>query len=116
VSELFGRSEPKVSDLSRHDAARLEESLVPLMEAAKNVTWYDAPGREADLAMARLCLLRRARAGASASAAAGDEGVRTLLTETDHETVVWLLSRAISYMDEQGFPDVVPGAWLDPEE
>jgi hypothetical protein len=116
VSELFGRSEPKVTDLSRHDAARLEESLVPLLEAAKNVSWYDEPGREADLAMARLCLLRRARAGASASAAAGDEGVRMLLTETDHEAVVWMLSRAVSYMDEHGFPDIVPGAWLDPEE
>lgn len=116
MSELFGRSEPKVSDLSRHDAARLEESLVPLMEAAKDVSWYDAPGRESDLAVARLCLLRRARAGASASAAAGDEGVRTLLLETDHETVVWLLSRAVSYMDEQGFPEIVPGAWLGPED
>jgi hypothetical protein len=116
VSELFGRSEPKITDLSRHDAARLEESLVPLLEAAKNVSWYDAPGQEADLAMARLCLLRRARAGASASAAAGDEGVRVLLTETDHEAVVWMLSRAVSYMDEQGFPEIVPGAWLELEE
>ena len=31
-------------------------------------------------------------------------------TESDPEAVVWLLSRAISYMDEQGFPDLVPGA------
>ncbi len=115
MSELFGRSEPRVSDLSKHDAARLEESLVPLMEAAKSISWYDAPGQDADLAVARLCLLRRARAGASASAAAGDEGVRMLLSETDHDAVVWLLSRAISYMDEQGFPDLVPGAWLEPE-
>ncbi len=115
MSELFGRSEPRVSDLSKHDAARLEESLVPLMEAAKSISWYDAPGQEADLAVARLCLLRRARAGASASAAAGDEGVRMLLSETDHDAVVWLLSRAISYMDEHGFPDLVPGAWLEPE-
>ena len=115
MSELFGRSEPKVSDLSKYEAARLEASLVPLIEAAKNVSWYDAPGGEADLAVARLCLLRRARAGASASAAAGDEGVRLLLSETDHEAVVWLLSRAVSYMDEQGFPDIVPGSWLEPE-
>jgi hypothetical protein len=39
-----------------------------------------------------------------------------LLLESEHESVVWLLSRAISYMDEQGFPDIVPGAWLEPEE
>lgn len=116
MSELFGRSEPKVSDLSKHEAARLEETLVPLLERAKDASWYDEPGGDADLAVARLCLLRRARAGAAASAPAGDEGVRLLLLETDHESVVWLLSRAISYMDEQGFPELVPGAWLDPEE
>lgn len=116
MSELFGRSDPRVGDLSKHEAARLEESLVPLIDAAKTSSWYDAPGGDADVAVARLCLLRRARAGAAASAAAGDEGVRMLLLESEHESVVWLLSRAISYMDEQGFPDIVPGAWLDPEE
>lgn len=110
MSELFGRSEPKVGNLSMHDAAQLEESLVPLLAKAVGVSWYDAPGREADLAAARLCLLRRARAGASASQEAGDDAVRLVLAEADPEAVVWLLSRAISYLDEQGFPDLVPGA------
>lgn len=110
MSELFGRSEPRVGDLSTHDAMRLEESLVPLLAKAVGVSWYDAPGREADLAAARLCLFRRARAGVGASQEAGDDAVRLVLAEADPEAVVWLLSRAISYMDEQGFPDLVPGA------
>lgn len=110
MSELFGRSEPRVGDLSKHDAARLEESLVPLLAKVHGVSWYDEAGREADLAAAKLCLLRRARAGSDARQEAGDEAVRLVLTEADPEAVVWLLSRAISYMDEQGFPDLVPGA------
>ena len=40
----------------------------------------------------------------------GDDAVRLVLAESDPEAVVWLLSRAISYMDEQGFPELVPGA------
>ncbi|MBA3383858.1 MAG: hypothetical protein H0T20_04300 [Actinobacteria bacterium] len=110
MSELFGRSEPRVGDLSKHDALRLEESIAPLLAKARGVSWYNAPGKEADLAAARLCLLRRARAGVNASQEAGDDAVRLVLAETDPEAVVWLLSRAISYMDEQGFPDLVPGA------
>lgn len=113
MSELFGRSDPRVGDLSKHDAARLVESLSPLFEHAKGSSWYEDPGAPVDVAMARLCLLRRARAGAAANVEAGDEAVRALLVDADREAVVWLLSRAVSYMDEQGFPDVVPGAWLE---
>ena len=109
MSELFGRSEPRVGDLSTHDAVQLEESLATVIGDAQGVTW-DEPGREADLAAARLCLLRRARAGVNARQEAGDDAVRLVLMEANPEAVVWLLSRAISYMDEQGFPDLVPGA------
>jgi hypothetical protein len=110
MSELFGQSQSRVGDISHQDAAQLEQSLGQLIAKAQGVSWYDEPGREADLAVARLCLLRRARAGVNASQEAGDDAVRLVLTEADPETVVWLLSRAISYMDEQGFPDLVPGA------
>ena len=112
MSELLGRGEPRVGDVSKFDATRLEESLVPLLERAKGVSWYEVAGSEVDLAMARLCLLRRARAGIGVEVTAGDEGVRALLSETDPEVVVWLLSRAVSFMDEQGFPDLVPGSRL----
>jgi hypothetical protein len=113
MSELFGRSEPRVGDISKHDAARLEEGLSPLLAKAQGVSWYDKPGGDADLAAARLCLLRRARAGVDGRQEAGDDAVRLVLAEADPEAVVWLLSRAISYMDEQGFPDLVPGARLE---
>jgi hypothetical protein len=112
MSELFGRSEPRVGDLSNHDAVQLEESLATVIADAQGVSWYE-PGREADLAIARLCLLRRARAGVGASPEAGDDAVRLVLTESDPESVIWLLSRAVSYMDEQGFPELVPGARTD---
>ena len=110
MSELFGRSAPRVGDLSSHDASRLEESLGPLLASAQGTSWYDVPGGDADLAAARLCLLRRARAGVAANQEAGDDAVRLVLAEAEPEAVAWLLSRAISYMDEQGFPDLVPGA------
>ena len=110
MSEYFGRGDPRTGDLSKHDAARLAESLAPLIEQANEVSWYEEPGTEVDLATARLCLLRRARAGVGASPEAGDDAVRLVLAESDPESVIWLLSRAISYMDEQGFPDLVPGA------
>jgi hypothetical protein len=109
VSELFGRSEPRVGDLSKHDAEVLEQELGPLLERAKDVSWYDEPGAEVDVAMAKLCLLRRARAGAAASVEAGDDAVRLVLMESDKDVLVWILSRSVSYMDEQGFPDIVPG-------
>jgi hypothetical protein len=109
VSELFGRSEPRVGDLSKHDAEVLEQTLGPLLERANGVSWYDEPGADVDVAMAKLCLLRRARAGSGASIEAGDDAVRLVLTEADKDVLVWMLSRAVSYMDEQGFPDIVPG-------
>jgi hypothetical protein len=110
VSDLFGRSEPRVGDLSKHDADVIEQALGPLLERAGGVSWYEEEGADVDLAVAKLCLLRRARAGAAASIEAGDDAVRLVLAEADKDVVVWLLSRAVSYMDEQGFPDIVPGA------
>ncbi len=80
MSELFGRSQPRDGDISHHDAAQLEQSLGQLLAKAQGVSWYDEPGREADLAVARLCLLRRARAGVNASQEAGDDSVRLVLT------------------------------------
>jgi hypothetical protein len=113
MSELLGRGDPRTGDLSKFDADRLETSLKPLLEQARGVSWYETAGSAVDVATARLCLLRRARSAVAADPVAGDEGVRLVLAETEPETVAWLLSRAISYMDEQGFPDHVPGARLE---
>ena len=115
MSELFGHGKEQ-GDFSGADASRLLESLTSALEGARGTSWYDAPGSDVDVAMARLCLLRRAKAGEQAAVDAGDDAVRLALTGVEPETLVWLLSRAVSYMDEQGFPDVVPGARLPDEE
>jgi hypothetical protein len=114
MSDFFsGRSNDRVGDFSRFDANRLSDSLDALIAEAKDGTWYDSVGGKVDVAIARLCLLRRAKAGELASTNAGDEAVRNVLDRSDPEAVAWLLTRAISYMDEQGFPDFVPGARIE---
>jgi len=114
VSDFFaGRGTERVGDFSRFDATRLSETVEPLIAEAKGVSWYDTVGSSVDLAVARLCLLRRAKAGELSSTSGGDDAVRTILDRADPEAVAWLLTRAISYMDEQGFPDFVPGARLE---
>jgi hypothetical protein len=114
VSDYFaGRGNDRVGDFSRFDADRITESLEPLIAEALGVSWYDSVGSAVDVAVARLCLLRRAKAGQLASMSAGDEAVRNVLERADGEAVAWLLTRAISYMDEQGFPDFVPGARIE---
>lgn len=113
MSELFGRSETRTGDLSAEDARRLTENLGELIEQAKGVSWYGDAAGEADLALARLCLLRRARAGERGATQAGDEAVRELAEQATPEAVAWLLTRAVSYMDEQSFPDFVAGARLE---
>ena len=47
--------------------------------------------------------------GGSSTAATlhGDEAVRTALLQADQEALIWFASRAISYMDESGFPEAV---------
>jgi hypothetical protein len=117
VSDLFSDSkslsERKVGDFSGYDGGRLIDSLGPLLERVQGSSWYEAPGADVDVAMARLCLLRRAKSGEQGEMNAGDDAVRLVLTGTDPDALVWLLSRAVSYMDEHGFPDFVPGARLE---
>ena len=108
-----GRGSDRVGDFSKYDADRLEDEAPELVNRANESSWYDAPGSAIDLAVARLCLLRRARSGEGFSASAGDDAVRRVLAAADAEAVIWLTSRVISYMDEQGFPDWVPGARLE---
>jgi hypothetical protein len=114
VSDFFtGRADDRVGDFSRFDAQRLSDSVETLIGESKDVSWYDSVGSTVDVAVARLCLLRRAKSGELASTSAGDEAVRNILERSDPEAVAWLLTRAISYMDEQGFPDFVPGARIE---
>ncbi len=97
------------------DAAELWDSAGPLLEQAKDVGWYDVPGSDVDRAASALCRLRRATAGRRGAPQHGDEAVRTVLASASPEAVVWLASRAISYMDEYGFPEAV-APWIPDEE
>ena len=112
--DYLGGFDRKVSgDLSGDDLRRLQKEVPGLVDAAEGASWYEEYGNPIDLAAARLCLLRRAKSGVAASMQTGDEAVREALGGAKPEAVVWLASRMVSYMDEQGFPEVVPGALLD---
>lgn len=93
------------SELAAAEADALAAELPALLDKASGVDWYHRAGNEADLAAYKLCLLRRARAGARGSSQHGDEAVRAALAAASPEALAWLASRAISYMDESGFPD-----------
>ncbi len=97
------------------DAAELWDAAGPLLERARDVGWYDVPGSDVDRAASALCRLRRATAGRRGAPHHGDEAVRTVLDAASPEAVVWLASRAISYMDEYGFPEAV-APWILDEE
>ena len=97
--------------LAANDAAMLWDAARPLLEQATDVEWYDLPGSEVDRAAAALCRLRRATAGRHGGPRHGDEAVRVILAAASPEALVWFASRAISYMDENGFPEAV-APWI----
>jgi hypothetical protein len=102
------------SIVATDDAAQLADEAGPLVESAVGVQWYEF-GSQVDRAASTLCRLRRARAGEFGGAEHGDAAVRATLAESSHEAVVWIASRAISYMDETGFPESVE-LWFPPRE
>ena len=97
--------------VAAEDAGSLEEQALPLLDRAVGVEWYRQHGTDIDRATATLCRLRRARAGQRGGPQGGDDAVRAVLASARPEAVLWLASRAISYMDETGFPEAVE-PWL----
>jgi len=93
--------------VAAEDAGSLEERSVPLLDRAVGVEWYRQYGTDIDRAAATLCRLRRARAGERGGPQGGDDAVRAVLADASPQAVLWLASRAISYMDESGFPEAV---------
>jgi hypothetical protein len=93
------------------DAGALADQAVPLVDRAVGVEWYRQHGTDVDHAALTLCLLRRAKAGELGGPQAGDDAVRGALSQAQPEAVLWLASRAISYMDESGYPEAV-AAWF----
>lgn len=109
----FGRGgrEPD-TPIAAEEASQLDEHAVGLVDRAQGESWYTHPGNRVDAAVTALCRLRRAQAGRRRSSEGGDEAVRAALERAKPESVVWLASRVVSYMDEHGFPeDVEP--WLE---
>jgi hypothetical protein len=93
--------------IAADDGARLAEAVPSLLEEAADSDWYERPGSDVDRAALALCRLRRAMAGQGGGPQAGDEAVRFALEQASPEALIWFTSRAISYMDENGFPDAV---------
>jgi hypothetical protein len=90
------------------------DQAIALLDRAVGVEWYRQHGTDVDRAALVLCLLRRARAGEKGGPQAGDDAVRAVLAEARPEAVLWLASRAVSYMDETGFPEAV-APWFPTE-
>jgi hypothetical protein len=93
--------------VAAEDAGHLAEQAPALVDRALGVEWYDRHGTDVDRAALVLCRLRRARGGEKGSPQAGDEAVRLALGAVSPPALVWLASRAISYLDESGFPEAV---------
>jgi len=104
-SDEKGRSTK--SFVAADDASRLTDEASPLVDRALGAEWYNRPGNDVDFAAYMLCRLRRARAGERGGPLHGDEAVRMALVQASPEALVWFASRAISYMDETGFPEAV---------
>jgi hypothetical protein len=100
--------------LAAEDAGAFADQVVPVIDRSVGVDWYSEGGTDVDRAAFLLCRLRRARGGEKGGPRFGDEAVRQLLAEADPAALLWLLSRAISFMDETGFPEAVE-IWF-PEE
>jgi hypothetical protein len=100
--------------VAAEEAGHLASQVPALVDRAIGVEWYARHGTDIDRAALALCRLRRARGGEKGSPQHGDEAVRLALGSVSTPALVWLASRAISYMDESGFPEAV-GPWF-PEE
>ena len=98
---------PPEDFVAAEDADALAAKAPERIDQAAGGDWYEEQGTAIDLAALTLCRLRRARATTGGGPRRGDEAVRAALEQASPEAVVWLASRAISYLDETGFPDAV---------
>ena len=96
------------------DAIQLTAAAGPILEQATDVQWYHTAGNDVDRAALTLCRLRRVMAGRGGGPEHGDAAVRAILAQASPEALVWFASRAVSYLDENGFPDAV-APWFPDE-
>lgn len=109
------RREPPQDALAADDADREAQRATRLVGEVVGVEWYEANGTTVDEAALALCRLRRARAGLGGGPQRGDAAVRRVLESAPTDAVVWIASRAISYMDESGYPEAVE-RWFPPAD
>ena len=104
-----GQAPRKPADdfVAAEEAGRLAERATAALARADGVDWYEENGTAIDEAAFALTRLRRAQAGLRGGPQQGDEAVRRVLEQASPEAVRWLASRAISYMDESGYPEAV---------
>jgi hypothetical protein len=93
--------------VAAEDVGRLSEKAAAALERADGVDWYEENGTAIDEAAFALARLRRAQSGLRGGPREGDEAVRRVLEDASPEAVLWLASRAVSYMDESGYPEAV---------
>jgi hypothetical protein len=98
---------PPEDFVAAEDADALALRAVEHVQRAVGADWYEEAGTDVDRAALTLCRLRRARAAVSGGPRHGDAAVRAALEQAGPEAAVWIASRAISYLDETGFPDAV---------
>ena len=102
-----GPQKPADDFVAAEDVGRLSERAAAALERANGVDWYEENGTAIDEAAFALARLRRAQAGLRGGPRFGDEAVRRVLEAAPPEAVLWLASRAVSYMDESGYPEAV---------
>jgi len=93
--------------VAAEDVGRLSEKAAAALERADGVDWYEENGTAIDEAAFALARLRRAQSGLRGGPRFGDDAVRRVLEDASPEAVRWLASRAVSYMDESGYPEAV---------
>ena len=113
-----GPVKPSDDFVAAEEAGRLSERALDALGRADGVDWYQENGTAIDEAAFALARLRRAQSGLKGGTLHGDDAVRRVLAAASPESVLWLASRGISYMDESGYPEAVE-PWfqdlLDPE-
>jgi hypothetical protein len=102
-----GPRKPADDFVAAEEAGRLAERAAAALQRAEGTDWYEENGTAIDEAAFALARLRRAQAGLRGGPRHGDEAVRRVLEGAPAGAVLWLASRAVSYMDESGYPEAV---------
>ena len=93
--------------VAAEEAGRLAERAAAALARADGVDWYEENGTAIDEAAFALARLRRAQAGLRGGPRPGTRRSGACSSRRARSPCCWLASRAISYMDETGYPEAV---------